>query len=189
MSKPSLTGFVETRYDYRAVLKRIGVKVTPDFINEEAEEYLIQKIEHCGIDDVRASRPKEYERTRVLRFGPDHSGNVHAPIPPWLEEPFLNKAPLPRWTRVGINYYAPGAGLPAHIDAEGYGPIVSVLSLGNPAILRLWRPRDNEDEHMAWVDVPMEPRSLVQLTGPSRYEWRHSVPIVKQTRYSIVFRN
>jgi DNA oxidative demethylase len=36
--------------------------------------------------------------------------------------------------------------------------------------------------------VPLSPRSIYVLTGAARTEWEHSIPAVKDLRYSITFR-
>ena len=38
------------------------------------------------------------------------------------------------------------------------------------------------------MEVALEPRSAYVLTGPARTQWEHSIPPVKETRYSITFR-
>lgn len=188
MSKPLRTE--EMIPDFRAVLTRLGVKQTRDFIDAQEENFLIDEIKRCPTPDDRAVK-QECDRTKVIRFGHDYNDPPKPceSIPNWLIA-FCEDAALVPFNSVTVNFYDRGAGIPAHVDhVKRFGPVISILSLGAPAILRLWRPRQSEEENMAWVDVPMEPRSLVQLTKDSRYKWRHSVPCVRNPRWSIVFRH
>lgn len=64
--------------------------------------------------------------------------------------------------------YAPGAGIPAHVDTHSaFGPELISLSLGSPIIMDFRHPQ--EDIH---IPIYLPPRSLLVLTGEARYVWR-----------------
>jgi len=93
-----------------------------------------------------------------------------------------------------INEYTPGQGINPHTDAKVFGdPIISV-SLGSSCEFLF----DNTDLKYSLF---LKPRTLVVMSGESRYKWKHSIPnkkndvdpvtkeIVKRgTRVSLTFR-
>jgi 2OG-Fe(II) oxygenase superfamily len=83
-----------------------------------------------------------------------------------------------------VNEYRPGAGIGWHRDAPPFG-IVAGISLGAPSRLRFQRGAGADRQ--TWV-LELPPRSLYLLAGSAREEWQHSIPPVKDLRYSITFR-
>lgn len=64
--------------------------------------------------------------------------------------------------------YVPGQGINPHIDRpDSFGPVVSSLSLNSGVIMKFSLSTRE-------VEVYLEPRSLVMLTGDARYKWKHS---------------
>ena len=93
-----------------------------------------------------------------------------------------------------INEYLPGQGISAHIDHPMlfHDPIVS-LSLGSPCVMMF----SKEDLK---IPVLLPQRSLVILSGDSRWKWKHCIParkfdefagrkIVRNRRVSVTFRS
>ncbi len=78
----------------------------------------------------------------------------------------------------------PGAPIGWHRDAHPFDIVVGI------SLLSACRFRFRRGKVRAWetVDVPLPPRSAYVLTGPARTEWEHSIPPVKELRYSITFR-
>ncbi|HYP14880.1 MAG TPA: alpha-ketoglutarate-dependent dioxygenase AlkB, partial [Bryobacteraceae bacterium] len=83
-----------------------------------------------------------------------------------------------------VTEYPPGAGIGWHRDAPPFG-IVAGISLGATCRMRFQKGTGPERVTSA-AELP--PRSIYLLTGPARKEWQHTIPAVKQTRYSITFR-
>jgi len=82
---------------------------------------------------------------------------------------------------VTINEYMPGQRIDWHIDNLMAGPVIYVVSLLSDANL--------DFRYGGTTESYLLPRySLVKFGGDKRYKWEHSV-IVKEKRYSIVFRN
>jgi alkylated DNA repair dioxygenase AlkB len=98
--------------------------------------------------------------------------------------------PLPGWARelagrlVGdgfmdrvadqaiVNEYLPGQGISQHVDCVPcFGPVVAAVSLGSACVMDFTPP----SEETAKVEVWLNPGSLVVMTGPARYAWRHSI--------------
>lgn len=81
----------------------------------------------------------------------NHGGIVHpkglipTPLPRWLEsvaQPLHTQLHLfgeAAANHVLINAYQPGEGIMPHQDGPLYHPVVAILSLGTPVVLRFWR--------------------------------------------------
>ncbi len=83
-----------------------------------------------------------------------------------------------------ITEYSPGAAIGWHRDAHPFDIVVGI------SLLSACRFRFRRGKVRAWetVEVPLRPRSAYVLTGAARSEWEHSIPSVKELRYSITFR-
>jgi len=83
-----------------------------------------------------------------------------------------------------VTEYPPGAGIGWHNDARPFG-IVAGISLGAGCRMRFKKGQGTERVTSA---LPLPPRSLYLLTGPARMQWEHTIPAVKEARWSITFR-
>jgi alkylated DNA repair dioxygenase AlkB len=81
-----------------------------------------------------------------------------------------------------INRYLPGTRISRHIDHDDNGPVIPVIGFKSDSDMIL--SLDNER-----LVIPFPRRSLVALTGESRYTWFHETLPTNQLRYSLVFRN
>jgi alkylated DNA repair dioxygenase AlkB len=84
-----------------------------------------------------------------------------------------------------VTEYTPGATIGWHRDAPPFDVVVGI-SLASSCRFRFRRKQERGWETLA---VPMLPRSIYVLDGPARREWQHSIPAVKELRYSITFRS
>lgn len=80
--------------------------------------------------------------------------------------------------------YDVGVGIGWHRDKPHFDRIFG-LSLGSACKLRFRRP-----SYTKWERFTREalPRSIYEMSGPSRTVWEHSIPEVEAKRYSITFR-
>ncbi|MGV9350814.1 alpha-ketoglutarate-dependent dioxygenase AlkB [Streptomyces spiralis] len=97
--------------------------------------------------------------------------------------------PLPAWARqaaarlareglmdqeadqVIVNEYQPGQGISAHVDClPCFGPVIAAISLDSGCLMDFTHP-----ENGAKLAVPLAPGSLLIMTGPARYTWRHAI--------------
>ena len=90
-----------------------------------------------------------------------------------------------RLQQVLVTEYAPGAGIGWHKDRPQFDEVIGV-SLSAPCLFRLRRKSDS-----AWVrkSFVAQPRSAYLLSGAARRGWEHSIPAVKELRYSVTFRS
>jgi len=111
------------------------------------------------------------------------------PIPAFLD-PLREKIgaafgrPAEAFQQVLINAYRPGAGIGWHRDKPQFEEVVGV-SLLAPCSFRFRRKAGETWERRSLI---VEPRSAYLLSGPSRTEWEHSIPLLNAQRYSITFR-
>ena len=88
----------------------------------------------------------------------------------------------------GVNYsfetFKATAAIGWHRDAAPFDIVVGI------SLLSACRMRFRRGKVRAWEtgEVALPPRSAYVLTGPARTEWEHSIPPVKETRYSVTFR-
>ncbi|HYE22017.1 MAG TPA: alpha-ketoglutarate-dependent dioxygenase AlkB [Verrucomicrobiae bacterium] len=168
-----------------------GFSYASNFISPKEEEFLLQKIKtlelgHLVIQGVPSKR-------RMIHFGVGYSFETkkltdRIPIPDWLNPLIENvskftKKPPNNFEEILVTEYQPGAGITWHKDADPFGIIVGV-SLAGSSTLKL-RKIDNAKIIKTLV---LEPRSAYLLSGESRTQWAHSIPAVKNLRYSVTFR-
>ena len=81
-----------------------------------------------------------------------------------------------------LNRYGPGAVIQPHVDKPVWEHVIGV-SLGTPATMVFRHPGSGEER-----PVELPPRSMYLLGEDARHLWQHSLPPLRDTRYSITFR-
>ncbi|HVL68209.1 MAG TPA: alpha-ketoglutarate-dependent dioxygenase AlkB [Vicinamibacterales bacterium] len=83
-----------------------------------------------------------------------------------------------------ITEYQPGATIGWHRDAAPFDRVIGI-SLASACRFRFRRGKVR-----AWEtrEIVLPPRSAYLLDGSARREWEHSIPAVKDLRYSVTFR-
>jgi len=163
-----------------------------EFIMPDEELDLLERIR--SLDFHQMKMRGVVARRRVIHYGVKYSfetfkASEGPPLPGFLL-PLRDRAADFAGVRAEelaealLTEYAPGAPIGWHRDAHPFD-IVTGISL-----LSACRFRFRRGHVRAWetVDVPLPPRSAYVLTGPARTEWEHSIPPVKELRYSITFR-
>ena len=169
-----------------------------NFISEAEEQALIREIQ-----SVQLASFKYYQFTgkrRIASFGWQYEFGKNeittAPdIPAFL---------LPLRTRAGklfdidpdslmqtsIIEYSTGSPIGWHRDISQFGVVVGI-SLGAACRMRFRkynRVRSRSLKRDEILSIELEPRSLYLMSGASRELWQHSIPSVKDLRYSIMMR-
>ena len=169
-----------------------GILYRDEFITAGEELDLLNRIRSLDFHEMKMRGV--IARRRVIHYGVKYSfetfkASEGPPIPPFLL-PLRERAAEFAAVQPGdlaealLTEYAPGAPIGWHRDAHPFDIVIGI-SLLSPCRFRFRR-----GEVRAWetVDVPLPPRSAYVLTGPARTEWEHSIPPVKELRYSITFR-
>jgi alkylated DNA repair protein (DNA oxidative demethylase) len=170
-----------------------GFRLLPDALTDTEERTLVTRFDALAFDDVRFRGV--IARRHVLHFGTgygyeDRSLRAAPPVPDWLE-PLRARAeewtgiPAGSFVEMLITRYPPGAGIGWHRDAPAFGPTVVGVSLGAACVLRFRRSVGTAWERL---DVELPPRSAYVIGGSARATWQHSIPPVRETRYSITLR-
>jgi alkylated DNA repair dioxygenase AlkB len=168
-----------------------GLRYAANFIPEAVERDLIA---HVAALPLQSFQFGQYEgKRRVASFGwrYDYSERCLTsadPIPDWLapliEQVVAFGGPQTRIDQVLCTEYEAGTGIGWHRDKPHFGRIFGV-SLGSSCRLRFRRKAGDAWERRTLV---VAPQSIYAMSGPSRFEWEHSIPTVDALRYSITLR-
>ena len=105
------------------------------------------------------------------------------PLPGWADDlaARLRRAGhVPRdLDQLIVNEYLPGQGIAPHVDCVPcFADTVLSVSLGSACVMTFRHPAGETQ-----LDLLFEPGSLLVMTGPARYEWRHGIAPRKTDRY------
>jgi len=175
-----------------------GLRYVPDFLSTDEERTLLDAIAPLSLHEAKF---RTYSaRRRVAHFHDD-------PTAPFYEEgdgdtlsggelpPFLValRARVAHAVQVAetdfvhalVTEYRPGTPIGWHRDKPVYG-IVAGVSLRGTGTMR-WRPCASQDAHHT-LSLELAPRSLYVMREAIRWSWQHSMPPMKELRYSITLR-
>ncbi len=170
-----------------------GFRYVADIIDAAEEQALLQALQSLPF--------KEFEfhgftgKRRVVSFGWRYNFNgaglqKTVDMPPFLLKMREKAAAFAQVAasdlqQVLVTEYRPGAAIGWHKDRSVFGDVIG-LSLLSPCLFRFRRKAGPKWDR---ASLPIEPRSIYLLRGPSRHAWEHSIPAVKELRYSLTFRN
>ncbi|XP_012629167.2 tRNA (carboxymethyluridine(34)-5-O)-methyltransferase ALKBH8 isoform X1 [Microcebus murinus] len=159
-----------------------GLTVIEEIISSEDEKMLLESVDWTE-DTDNQNFQKSLKHRRVKHFGYEFhygSNNVDKdkPLPgglpdicnsileKWLKEGYIKHKP----DQLTINQYEPGHGIPAHIDTHSaFEDEIISLSLGSEIVMDFKHPDG------VTVPVMLPRRSLLVMTGESRYLWTHGI--------------
>ncbi|XP_021093414.1 alkylated DNA repair protein alkB homolog 8 isoform X2 [Heterocephalus glaber] len=159
-----------------------GLTVVEEIISSEDEKMLLESINWTE-DLDNQNFQKSLKHRRVKHFGYEfhyENNNVDKdkPLPEglpdicdsflekWLAEGYIKCRP----DQLTINQYEPGQGIPAHIDTHSaFEDEIISLSLGSEVVMDFKHPDG------ITVQVMLPRRSLLVMTGESRYLWTHGI--------------
>ncbi|MEV0459189.1 alpha-ketoglutarate-dependent dioxygenase AlkB [Catellatospora methionotrophica] len=154
-----------------------GLRYLPGWLAADAGAALLQRVD-AGPWSAQLKR-------RVQQYGARYNYGRRTvatdrqaaapPIPSWARElgtRMLGEGLLDRTAeQVIVNEYQPGQGISAHVDCVPcFGPVVAAVSLGSSCLMDFTDPGEGTK-----VAVPIAPGSLLVMTGPARYVWRHAI--------------
>lgn len=169
-----------------------GFRFKAELITPHEEVALLERIRSLEFHEMRMRGVAA--RRRVIHYGVNYSFETFKATPGTPIPEFL----LPLRERAGsfaeiepaylaealITEYSPGAAIGWHRDAYPFDIVIGV------SLLSSCRFRFRRGRVRAWetAELPLPARSAYVLTGPARSEWEHSIPAVKDLRYSVTFR-
>ncbi|XP_021526484.2 alkylated DNA repair protein alkB homolog 8 [Aotus nancymaae] len=159
-----------------------GLMVVEEIISSEDEKMLLESVDWTEDTDDQNSQ-KSLKHRRVKHFGYEfyyENNNVDKDKPLSRGLPDICDGFLEKWLREGyikhkpdqmtINQYEPGHGIPAHIDTHSaFEDEIVSLSLGSEIVMDFKHPDG------ITVPVMLPRRSLLVMTGESRYLWTHGI--------------
>ena len=171
-----------------------GLIFRAGFVSEEEERRLLEQVEALALHTI--SMRGQIARRTVRHFGFDYDYESYGklvrgePIPEWLDgvrarcADFADVAP-DDLVQALVSRYRPGAPIGWHRDAPMFGATIVGVSLAGGCRMRFQRTLRGERE---LYELELPPRSAYVLAGEARSAWQHSIPPVKELRYSITFR-
>lgn len=169
-----------------------------DSISEPEEQELIREIEKLHLTPF-----KYYQFTgkrRTASFGWQYEFGAKeitiAPEIPAFLLPFRTRAgnlfsiDPESLVQTSIIEYSTGSPIGWHRDIPHFGVVVGI-SLGTACRMRFRkyrRGRSTKFSRDEILSIELQPRSIYLMSGASREIWQHSIPPVKELRYSIMMR-
>lgn len=176
-----------------------GLRYTPDFIGEDEEMDLLTTIDGQPWRNDLKRRVQHYGYRYDYSSKQVRPDSYLGPLPCWLETfvgilrqtDYLGGAP----DQVIVNDYQPGQGIAPHVDCiPCFGPRIVILSLGSPCLMDFTSCNPGRRDELV-----LQPRSLLILSGPARYDWKHGIKprlydvvngmkLARRRRVSVTFR-
>ena len=169
-----------------------GLELHRDFLTEEEERDVVAVLDDLDLRDV-TMRGQTAKRT-VRHFGLDYDYESYRltptdPLPDVLVLVQERCAALigvepAALAQILVTLYPPGATIGWHRDAPMFGTIVGVSLLASCRM----RLQQGKGEERRVHELELPPRSAYVLARSARTAWQHSIPAVRERRYSITFR-
>jgi alkylated DNA repair protein alkB family protein 8 len=168
--------------ELRKDLEKQGLFYYPEAIGLDQEQRLL-----IETDRWFRHQPSQPLRTRAtLHFGhtfvPEKltvDSAIETPVVPKLIEETVrlvlerHHPALADWNfdQVTVNRYRPGGGIARHVDTHScFCEPIAILSLESPTVIQFSHQRTSFG-----LDLWLPNRSLLVMTGPSRYQWCHKI--------------
>ena len=168
-----------------------GLLYQPDFLTDSEESSLIHTFRALPFSNFDFHGYTA--RRRVLEFGLEYDFSTRQATPtqnfPSFILPFRERAAAfagltsAQLVEGMVIEYPPGAPIGWHRDAPQFGIVIGI-SLASESRMR-FKPWKREGKPVA---LTLERRSIYVMRGPVRWRFQHSIPPVKELRYSITFR-
>lgn len=178
-------------FEDEAVPNIAGLIYFPDFISEEEERALLDKIDgQPWLTDLKR-RVQHYGYKYDYKARNVDKGLCLGALPKWLT-PIADKLES-NPSQAIVNEYLPGQGISAHVDCVPcFDGTIASLSLGAGTTMVFARKGHRQEMYL-------EPRSLLMLSGEARYDWTHAIParkndviegvkVERKRRVSVTFR-
>jgi alkylated DNA repair protein (DNA oxidative demethylase) len=178
----------------KVVEKPEGLVYRPDFITADEEQTVLAVVRDLEFHQVRMHG--QIARRTVCHFGYDYDYESRGSISQasalpaellWLRDRCARLADLQpeELAQTLISRYPPGAPIGWHRDAPMFGAKIAGVSLLSACRMRFQR---SAGDVRLGFELELAPRSAYVLGGAARSLWQHSIPPVKDLRYSITFR-
>jgi alkylated DNA repair dioxygenase AlkB len=158
-----------------------GLVYEPEFIAAAEEAALLAAVRGLPLEEARYKEFTAKRRVAIFDTPPEFLLPLRDRLAAWMQ------LPATELSYTLINEYRPGTALGWHRDSPEYESVAGV-SLGTACRMR-FRPWPHaKGRSRETLELLLEPRSAYIMRGSVRWAWQHSVPAVKELRYSITFR-
>ena len=175
-----------------------GFVYRQDFISEAEEQELVGEIQNLQLTPFKYYQTTGKRRTVSFGWQYEFGGSeiTTAPDMPAFLLPVLTRASTlfeidPKsLVQSSVLEYSTGSPIGWHRDIPHFGIVVGI-SLGAACWMRFRkynRIRSKKLKRDEILSIELQPRSIYLMSGPSREIWQHSIPPVKDLRYSIMMR-
>lgn len=152
-----------------------GLSYITKYIDESAEAVLIDTIDAQPWITELKRRVQHYGWRYDYKARNVTNASRLGAFPDWLQcyATALQQAGLFAETpdQVIINEYQPGQGISAHIDCiPCFAETIASLSLGSSCVMDFTHSKTGKKSSLL-----LEPRSLLVLSGDTRYVWQHAI--------------
>ena len=155
------------------------IEILHNWITDSEEALFLHKCRVALGEETTVKKGTGGNRSRILRYGYDYlTPRWLNEIPFWLQD--LSKR-IGDFDSITINEYQPGNKIEPHVDSDKFEDLIAILSLGSSCVIRF-------DKEERTIKEELKPKSMLKMDGIHRTEYKHSIPPVKETRISIVFR-
>ncbi len=182
---------MDTLFEPEPGMQPIGLVVRRDLLDAAEQVALLARLRELELHPVvmRGLASRRLVRHFGLRY--DYGAaqvSEGERLPTWLEEARERCAGLAsvradKLAQTLISLYPPGAGIGWHRDAPPFGAVVG-LSLGSTCEMRFRRGSNGRTTFA----LELEPGAAYLMSGEARSSWQHSIPAVRQERWSVTFR-
>ncbi|RKP36096.1 hypothetical protein BJ085DRAFT_19381 [Dimargaris cristalligena] len=181
-----------------------GLSMYPEFIGPDEQTALMATLDGLpwsglGVGPNPELKRRTQQRGCTFSFRYRKAITSTEPLPGWARDLVARLAPLTTMkdalNSIIINEYQPGQGIMPHVDSlTAFGDTVFALSLLSPCVMTFDRVGSTDS-----YPIVLEPRSLLVLTGPARFGFRHGISkdlvetlgdrtIHRERRVSLTFR-
>lgn len=162
-----------------------GLYIFENFIDDIEEEKLKRGANGGQWDSVGGNPEKS---RRIQHFGYKYNyrsrtvgqSDYLGQLPDWSTEiekkiaevPIVKQLKKDCPNQLIVNEYKPGQGIAWHTDAKSFDEPIVTLSTGGSCIFEMKNP----DGDGSVVELLLKPKTLVVMTGDSRWVWQHRIP-------------
>jgi alkylated DNA repair dioxygenase AlkB len=171
-----------------------GLAVHQDVLSEGEEARLVGRFMSLDLRPVVMHGVASRRRTSHFGAGYDFDARTATPakpLPSYLVDLRSRCAELAgedaaSFVEALVTEYDAGAAIGWHKDALVFGPVVLGVSLASDSVMRFQRRAAGGERRVH--EEPLPRRSAYVLAGAARWTWQHSIPPVKDLRFSVTFR-
>lgn len=146
-----------------------GLSLQPNIFTVEKEKEIIQWLDNQTWSNDLSRRTQHYGYVYNYK-----SKNITPGRPiegPLLEiSQMIERAGLMKPVQVIVNEYYRDQGIAPHVDNLSFGPTIIGISIGADVTMTF------HHNNSVIFNCFLPQRSMMMMTGPARYEWKHSIP-------------